>query len=136
MRTKADFKAEREALGLTQQNVADALQVNIKSVKRWEKPDYQPPQEAAWNWLEDKRALFEQMAEWTTEKALTSGASRAILTYYRTQEQFDELGRDKGPFGFANAVAREVGARLEAEGMEVEYRFPDDGAIRTDGSNY
>ena len=37
-RGKADFRAQREQLGLTQQDVADALEINIKTVKSWEDP--------------------------------------------------------------------------------------------------
>ena len=35
-RSKADFKCLRERVGLSQQDVASALGVNIRSVKRWE----------------------------------------------------------------------------------------------------
>ena len=37
-RTKADFKALRERVGLSQHDVADAIMVSIKTIKRWENP--------------------------------------------------------------------------------------------------
>lgn len=37
-RGKADFRARREMLGLTQQDVADALNANVKTIKNWENP--------------------------------------------------------------------------------------------------
>lgn len=55
----------------------------------------------------------------------------------RTVENLcDALGRDPGTFSFANSVAREVALRLADEGIEVEFRYPDDGAVRTPGSRY
>ena len=58
------------------------------------------------------------------------------LTYYRSQEQYDELGRDEGWYGVANANARAVAAELKRYGFSVEFRYPDDGALRTPGSRY
>lgn len=54
MRTKSEFRALRETLGLTQQTLADELGVKILSVKRWESPKY--PQQAptdAWDLLDE-----------------------------------------------------------------------------------
>ena len=45
-RNKATFRAMRETLGLTQQSLADRLNVKVLSVKRWEMPKY--PQQAGW----------------------------------------------------------------------------------------
>lgn len=56
------------------------------------------------------------------------------MTYYRDQSQYDALGRDPGTFAFANSVAREVALRLADEGVEVEFRYPDDGAVSAPGS--
>ena len=41
-RSKADFKALRERVGLSQQDVADAANVTRTSVKRWERPGFNP----------------------------------------------------------------------------------------------
>ena len=35
-RTKADFKALRETVGMSQQALADALHVDKRSIQRWE----------------------------------------------------------------------------------------------------
>lgn len=136
MRTKADFKSLRESIGYTQLNVAQALIVDVRTVKRWEKPQQPEPPADAWEWLEAERDRFEKMLAFMVEKAVESGARRAVLTYYRTQEQYDYAGRDAGAVGFANALARAVGREVGREGVEVEYRYPDDGAIRTEGSRY
>ena len=36
----AEFRAMREQVGLSQADVADTLGVNVRSVKRWEDPEY------------------------------------------------------------------------------------------------
>lgn len=54
MHSKAELRAVRESLGLTQQRMADLLGVKVLSVKRWELPRY--PQQApddAWELLDD-----------------------------------------------------------------------------------
>lgn len=39
-----------------------------------------------------------------------------MITYYRTQKEYDELGRDERPFGMANANARAVAESLQRMG--------------------
>ncbi|MBY4797872.1 hypothetical protein K6V98_05850, partial [Collinsella sp. AGMB00827] len=59
-----------------------------------------------------------------------------VFTLYRSQEQYDEFGRDPGSYGFVNGCARFAGGVLRMRGFDVEYRYPDEGAIRTPGSRY
>ena len=125
-RTKADFKARRETLGLTQQDVADAVDVNISTVKRWEKPDYFGAPDDVWVWLDDCERAQAGVVEQAVSAALATGQGSVQITYYRTQEQYDELGRDSGPFGLANANARLVAHRLRVLGIDVEFSYPDD----------
>lgn len=52
--TKIQFRALRECVGLSLAEMAERLQVNVRSVKRWESlkyPDYKPPKDA-WELLE------------------------------------------------------------------------------------
>lgn len=48
------------------------------------------------------------------------------ITYYRTQAQYDELGRDEGPVGIANANARAIAQRLSDMGYMIGFAYPDD----------
>lgn len=129
MDLKATFKAERESLGLTQNDIAEELGVRILSVKRWENPGkaaYAPP-EAAWDLLEE---IGEKMVR-TVDEAVNAvlenvpeGGS-VQLTYYRTQEQYDEFGRDAGSVNVANANARRVAIELRRLGYTVGWAYPD-----------
>nr|DAH85370.1 MAG TPA: protein of unknown function (DUF4447) [Caudoviricetes sp.] len=143
-RTKADFAALRETVGLTQANLADDLGVNPRSVRRWEQPGqegYEPPAEA-WEVLDRYADLRRQMVDHARETVMRAGErmggqpGQVVLTYYRSQEQYDDLGRDEGWYGVANANARAVAAELAHYGVRACFRYPGEGAIRTPGSRY
>lgn len=143
-RTKADFAALRETVGLTQANLADDLGVQARSVRRWEQPGregYEPPADA-WDMLDSYADLQRQMVGHARETVMRTGEEagrqpdEVVLTYYRSQEQYDELGRDEGWYGVANANARAVAAELARYGLSVRFAYPGEGAIRTPGSRY
>lgn len=143
-RGKADFKARREQLGLTQQDVAQALTVNVKTVKNWENPRQTRYRisDAAWEYLD--RAADMQAQQVAYARSVIEAQSEALagntvvvpITYYRDQATYDRFGREAGPFGQANANARAIASELERMGIQVEFRYPDDGAISIPGSNY
>ena len=139
--TKADFRAIRETIGRTQGDVAEACGVSLRTVKRWEHPDWQEPPEDAWEWLLDMHDRHDALVDEAVDRALAIVGERGepaavVITYYRDQAQYDAHGRDPGPYGFANSVAREVALDLNGEGVETEFRYPDEGAISTPGSRY
>lgn len=139
--TKADFRATRETIGLTQGDVAKACGVSLRTVKRWEHPDWQEPPEDAWAWLRDILDRHDAMVDEAVGRALAIAAElgepeTVVITYYRDQAQHDAHGREPGPYGFVNAVSREVALELSGEGLETEFRYPDDGAVQTPGSVY
>ena len=127
MGENAWFRATREMLGLTQQDVADAADVRILTVKRWERGDQEPPVDVV-GWLEDLSETQSATVEAAVGAAVASAPPHGSvqLTYYRTQQQYDELGGDPGPAGMANANARLVAARLDALGYTVGWAYPDD----------
>ena len=144
VRNKAALKALRETVGMMQRDLAEELDVDVRSVKRWESPateGYHAPADA-WYVLENARETQRQQVAYALkvvrEQAddLGQAPSAVALTYYRDQEQYDACGRDSGPYGVANANARAVADALEREGYQVEWRYPDEGAVRTPGSRY
>lgn len=140
MSTKADFRATRDTMGLTQGDVAKACGVSLRTVKRWEHPDWQEPPEDAWAWLlgmlERHDAAVDAMVDEAMALVREHGPEVVSITYYRDQSQYDACGREPAPYGFVNSIAREVALDLNDEGIETEFRYPDDGALRTPGSRY
>lgn len=142
-RTKADFKALREACGLSQQNVADALGVHLQTIKRWEKPSfpYAVPDDA-FGYLdsvaESQANQVNYMLGVVAKQVEQFGKNPVLvpITYYRDQQMYDKYGRDEGPFGWPNAVARKLAYELDKRGISYSFRYPDDGAVSTPGSNY
>lgn len=140
-RTAAGFRALRERVGLSQSDLAEELGVALRSVKRWERGLFDAPDEA-WDVLGSYAETQEQMVDHAREIVLSVGEEAGrrpdeiVLTYYRTQEEYDAHGRDEGPYGVANANARAVAAELAHYGVETCFRYPDEGAISTPGSRY
>lgn len=137
-RTKAAFRAIRETVGLTQGDVADALRVDVSSVKRWEREDvpHRPPADA-WELLDralaDHWSAVDQVVAQVKLLAVKAGAMPGAVTlpYWRSQQQYDELGRDPGPFGVVNARSRAIASKLRDMGVGVEWIAPEDrGAER------
>lgn len=127
MSGSAEFRARRERCGLMQCDVAEACGVNVKTVKRWEHPDWGDAPEDAWEFIEAVETARRGVVKQAEEAALRYGGGGAVqLTFYRTQEQFDACGRDEGPVGVANANALAVADRLESMGFEVGWAYPDD----------
>ena len=124
--TKANFKALRERVGLSQQDIADMLGVTRTSVKRWERPGFNDPPDDAWELLTAKGETQRAMVDEISERCVSEGVSSLQLTYWRNQEQFDALGRDEGLHTVANANARAIAQELESIGVEVEFSYPDD----------
>ena len=141
-RSKADFMALRERVGLKQTDVASLLDVNLSTVKRWEKIGYMEPPADAWGLLDGYMALqceavsvaLAQVAQIVEDQG--AEPREVVMTYFRTQKEYDEHGRDEGLFGPVNAKTRAVGAALEDRGIKVSYRYPGDGAISTKDSRY
>ena len=131
-RSKADFKALREIVGMSQQVLADALQVDKRSIQRWEAPtnEWRPPADA-WEVLDAAR----EQQRWTVANALevvrsTENLHASVeLTYWKSQEESERAGHG-GDYQMANANVRIIAAILEQEGRAVSFGF---GGLRAAG---
>ena len=130
MRSKAEFRALRESVGMSQADVARALGVTVRSVRRWETPapGYLGAPDDAWALLDDAIAQQNAVVAGALDTADAMPHGPVQLTYYRSQEQFDACGREPGePYGCANANARLVADALRTQGVDVSFAYPDDG---------
>ena len=120
-RSKAEFRAMREGVGLSQADLAHDLGVNRSSVKRWERPDvdgYAPPDEA-WQLLDTLVARQDAAVRAESE----SPTGLVTLPHYRSQEQYEARGH-AGSFGIANATAWALAGTLRRRGVEVRFVEP------------
>lgn len=128
-RTPANFRAEREGLGLSRADLARALGVEERAVKRWESPrEANAAPGFAWDYLAETRSRH----EWTVDTALSKafeltedlGRPRKVaLTYYTSQASLDAAGKP-GFVGAQNAISREVADVLRADGFAVDFVYP------------
>lgn len=128
IRTKADFRALRESLGMTQQDVADEAGVAVRTVKRWESPDGQDAPEdvvaflvACKTAMDADVALYLDVVRKETDKEAT-----VMVPYYRTQEDLDAVQINQGadlPVGYVNALSRRIAERLSDEGYDVSFEY-------------
>lgn len=137
--TEADLRAMREACGITRQELAGMLEVSSSTVKKWERGEKPVPQDA----VDLVLSLFdrhEDVVQAAVDAFLDAhedtGVETATITYFRGQDQYDAHGRDPGSYHMANANARAAAERIVGLGFEVEFRYPDEGAVRTPGSRY
>ena len=136
-RGKADLRARREMLGLTQGDVADMLGVTVMSVNRWERPGKNDAPTEAWELIEgyerrmaDAVDACASIAEDAAAKAGKPPKSVQV-TVFRSQDDYDRLGRDEGIFRFANACAFEAARTLSSEGFDVEFVYPESSIVPT-----
>ena len=129
MRSKAEFRALRESVGMSQADVANKLGVTVRSVRRWETPapGYRGAPDDAWAMLDDALAKQDAVVAGALDMADALPGRSVQLTYYRDQTQFDLFGREPGePYGQANANTRMTADALRCQGVEVSFAYPDD----------
>lgn len=121
------LRAEREMAGHSQQSLADALGVHVRTVSRWERGALPVPDDAL-AFVEE--ALARQRRIVGKELGAEPGAPRQRIGYYRSQADFDLAHPGDGRYyGEANAAARQVAHHLLM--MGVPFRFDrEDGTRR------
>lgn len=131
-KSKADFKALRELVGMTQGQLAEALGMDVRSVKRWEHPDTaQVPSPAAWDLLQQARTRQLEIVACAVETVKRmieeAGAPPEFvdLTYWRDQKSYELAHPNEGFYTMANATSRAVADVLNTTGVHVRFGFTD-----------
>lgn len=122
--SKAELRATRERLGVTQAHLAKVMGVEVRSVKRWESPS--APQQApadVWAYLGELLRTQDEAVDTALEVAQASPADMVRMPYWASQADYDANhgGPDAGPYRVANATALAVAITLEAHGYGVEW---------------
>lgn len=129
MSGKASFRAQREMLGLTQNDIARGLDVALSSVKRWENPDrtdYQVP-EYAIEFLAEQRRLFDDAVNKALDALDIMGAdgdSPVAIAIYRDAAHYADRGTVDMPYGMVNAISYECAKELSADGVDIIFYYP------------
>ena len=131
-RPKAEFRAMRETLGVTQQRLAEDLGVRALSVKRWESPRY--PQQApdeAWELLDILMAKQDSAVAAALAQVrgvasdMGEGPAEVVLPYWASQSDYMEhhylaVEGDES-WTEVNATSRRVAALLRWLGYRVRW---------------
>lgn len=133
-RSKAEFRAIREMIGLTQAALASELGVEVRSVKRWESPEApQTPPEDAWGVLDAAKAHQDEIIAFALEKVaeledkMGEPARKVSIPYWASAEDYRAHSTDAaagvgGDWRMANANGRRLAAALMATGRLVEWQ--------------
>lgn len=131
-RTKAEFRALRETLGITQQRMADDLGVRVLSVKRWESPRYQQQApEDAWALLDDLMAVQDSAVGAALAQvrdvadSLGGDPREVVLPYWASQSDYLEhhylAAESDASWTEVNATSRRVASMLRWLGYSVRW---------------
>ncbi len=134
-RTKANFRALRETVGMSQAHLAKELGIDSRSVRRWEDPKEKScnPREFAWDILEEARraqlAAYDAAVTAVEDTADEAGAaSKSVtLSYWPNAASYARAHPEEDPacWQMANANARLAAHALAEMGYDVEFAFPD-----------
>lgn len=130
--TPATFRAIREQLGYTREQLAGVLNVSVRNLKRWEQAGgVEPPAGVVDELLQLKdRQDFLVRESVLKVKSLIDYSEHqpksVEVSYFKDQPQFDLFGRDEGHFNVANANSRAVALAVEQlrPRVEVVFNYP------------
>jgi hypothetical protein len=132
-RTKSEFRATRERVGITQTALARILGVEPRSVRRWENPNYTGsiPQDA-WDVVDAALARQRDVLEFALgkvdeiKKHYDQAPNVVCLPYWLTEGDYVQWSTDadngiEGDWHMANANNMALALRLEERGIDVEW---------------
>lgn len=138
-KTKIQFKALRESLGITAKDIAEAVNVKQTTVLAWDnnkRTDIRPSQ-AGWDFLAKVAAeqskigtrALNELYGFAESHGLTLEDVTLVLVYYRNQKDYEEDGHS-GSYAVHNATMRALLNYVSECGGEVQF------IERSVGGNY
>lgn len=139
-RTKAEFRALREMVGLTQEEMAETMSVQPRAVRRWgseKAPEYRPPADA-WRLLDHYRRLQDEVILAATDKVVAIAdemggyPEEIVLPYWSSQADYEahHVADDGGSWRMANATARAVAACMIDRNIAVRWVRGEDNIVQ------
>ena len=138
---KADLKAVREAIGINQIDLANMLDVTVRTIKRWEQIGWEEPPDYVWDLLqelvEDHERRVRELVEGTVAQAAANAPARRAagrnpwiveLPYYKNQDHYEQFPhRKRSQHAWGNAISRRAADILRLRGYTVYFYYPQPG---------
>lgn len=138
VKTAAELRSRREALGITRQDLADRIispktggKVDLRTVQRWEAGEWEAP-ESAWAaieqleaWVEATiKAVVDGMFELHSKQGVSEGAR---LSRFRSKDQYERLSDAAGviPFEVHSRAVWQAVQQLRSLGVDTEIGYYD-----------
>ena len=133
MRTKQEFRAIRERVGMTQAGLARRMRINVRSVRFWEDPDsIRTPPDEAWDILDNALNIQKSVLKFALGKVdealkLKAGSDEnftVALPFWLNEEQYRKQSTDSsfgiiGDWHMANANNIALANILFSMGIDV-----------------
>lgn len=124
----ADFRACREFVGWTQYEVSQNLDLNINTVKRWERPlgQYEPPT-FAWEWMDAELAAHDAEVDRILDavEGIEEQSGKTLdpvkLVLFHNNDGMGFMRPDHRSASWHNAVARDAWQCLTDSGHNVQF---------------
>lgn len=117
--TGAEFRAMREALGLTQEAIVQAFDIRLRTLQRIEAGGHQMPPGLASELLALEESTLREIERYVRTLA---DDEQPVLHVYRTDEEFQRATGSRLPAAWHRVIAYRVRARIP--GLRIEYDTP------------
>ena len=126
--SKADFKFQRELMGISYESASYDMGVLPNSVKRWETNSDADMPDDAWEYIFEARENFDSEVDKMVEQARvireSTGDSELEFPYWANVKHFESCGQH-GNFSMRNAITRAAALILSREGFEISMYYPE-----------
>ena len=136
-RTPAEFQATRKRVGLSCSDLAHALGIEVRTVRRWESPSSPAvPFDQAWDLLDARletrrRAIDAAIDELEKQEKERGGIASVSLAIWPSDAAWSQAHPgEQGGARFANSINCAVADVAEALGYAVEWVWPETDLVK------